>query len=658
MPKFMIQRWHGYHMVYAMCFCLVLIALLSTYRWIYGTIGFVLFFILAFVLYQAERTFRKDFSNYVLTLNHRLKNAGKTSLDQLPFGILLYDRHGQIEWHNPFVLEMTHHERLVGMIVEEVFPELKQHPSDPDQGEAIRIHTDEKSFEVMHKPEERLYFFRDISRLDRLQKKYQNEKTVLGFVHLDNYDESSQGLTDQESNHLLANVNSVISKWSLDYNITLKRVDTDRIFFVTYYQSLVKMMQSKFDILDVVRELTKQYKIPITLSIGVTSVGKTMIERSQNAQTALDIALARGGDQAAVQEQERTVFYGGKSNAVEKRTRVRARMISYAMGNLIRKSNRVIVMGHTQPDMDALGAAIGVVRFALSNGCTAYIVLDEENPSIKRLMRTIDQHPYLKDHMITPEKVLSWMDDANTLLILVDTHKPKLALEPKLLERAKRIVVIDHHRRGEDFVKDPVLVYLEPYASSTSELVTELLQYQEKRLVMDTLEATALLAGIVVDTKNFAFRTGSRTFEAASFLRRHGADLMMVHSLLKEDLTQYVKRAEIVKNTELLYGEIAIAVGDENQTYDQLLIAQAADTLLNMQGVKASFVIGERGDGFISISARSQGDLNVQLIMEQLGGGGHLTDAASQLKNLSLRETKTRLLEIIRATLESEAADK
>ncbi|MBA4494089.1 DHH family phosphoesterase [Paenactinomyces guangxiensis] len=651
MPKFIIQRWHGYHMVFAMCFCLVLIALLSTYKWIYGIVGLVLFTFLALVLYYAERAFRKDFTEYVLTLAHRVKNASQSALDQLPVGILLYDRNGEIEWHNPFVHKMSERERLVGSFVDDVFPELKQAKSE---GEGpFRIHLGKKSFEVIHQPEERLYFFRDVSRLDELQKRYQEEQTILGFLHMDNFDEAGQGLSDQESAQLLSNLTSVISKWALEYNITLKRIDTDKMFFVTQYQSLQRLIKSRFDILDAVREMTRHYKIPVTLSIGVASVGETMIERSQNAQAALDIALARGGDQAAVQSEERVVFFGGKTNAVEKRTRVRARVISHAMSNLIRDSQRVLVMGHTQPDMDALGAAIGVVKFALINDCEAYIVLDEENVSIERLMTAVYQHEYLGEHVIHPEKALLLADDPDTLLILVDTHKPSLTIEPRLLERAERTVVIDHHRRGEDFVKDPVLVYLEPYASSTSELVTELLQYQDGRLAMDTLEATALLAGIVVDTKNFAFRAGSRTFEAASFLRRHGADLMMVQSLLKEDLAQYVKRAEIVKNTEVLYGNIAIATGDEAEVYDQLLIAQAADTLLNMQGVGASFVIGMREDGLISVSARSQGELNVQLVMEEMGGGGHLTNAACQLKNTTIQETKERLLEVLKETLES-----
>jgi cyclic-di-AMP phosphodiesterase len=656
MPKFVIQRWHGYHMIFAMCFCLVLIALLSTYRWIYGVIGLVFFTVLALVIYRAERAFRKDFTDYVLTLSERVKNAGQAAISQIPVGILLYDRSGRIDWHNPYIQEMAGGGKLVGSMLDEVFPELKEAGRKGENPFSVRIR--DRMYEVIHQAEERLYFFRDITRIEELKQEIHDERAVLGFIHIDNFDEAGQGLSDQESTLLISNVTGAISKWAIEHDITLKRIDTDKMFFVTRNRSLERLIKSKFEILDVVREITRQNKIPITLSIGVSSFGGSIMERAQNAQAALDVALARGGDQAAVQSGERLVFFGGKTNAVEKRTRVRARVISHAMSNLIRDSRCVLVMGHAQPDMDALGAAIGVVKFALVNDCEAYIVLDEENASIERLLAAIRGHDYLGDHLIHPEKALAVADDPETLVVLVDTHKPSLAIDPRILERANRIVVIDHHRRGEDFVKDPVLVYLEPYASSTSELVTELLQYQERRLAMDTLEATALLAGIVVDTKNFAFRAGSRTFEAASFLRRHGADLMMVQSLLKEDLDQYVRRAEIIKNTKILFDDIAIALGNEEEEYDQLLIAQAADTLLNMQGIRASFVIARREDGRVAVSARSQGELNVQVVMEQLGGGGHLTNAACQLRNVSLKEAKARLMEVLKETLEHGGMEK
>lgn len=646
MPEFITKRWHGNHMIFAMCFIFVLLICLSLLaHWLYGVIGFVFFGLLSYVLYQAEQSFRTDFIAYVAKLNNRVKSVGKRALDQLPVGIVLYSDKGKIEWANPFVQALSPSKQLIGLRVGDVFKELS---TKEKQSEPFSIQVDDKVLEVIGDAKNRIYFFRDISRLNKLEKQCAAEQVVLGFLHMDNLDEAEQGLTDQESTQLISNITGAISKWALEHSITLKRIDTDKMFFVTQNQSLEKLIQTRFDILDVVRDMTRKNKIPITLSIGIASIGSSTIERSKNAQAALDMALARGGDQAAVRNGEQILFFGGKTNALEKRTRVRARVISHAMRNLIRDSERVLIMGHSQPDMDALGAAIGVVRFCLANDRDAYIIMDESNPFIDRLLEDVKEHDYLGEHLITPEKAFQWIDDPDTLFVLVDTHKPSLAMSASLLEQAQRIVVIDHHRRGEDFVEDPVLVYLEPYASSTCELVTELLQYQENDLGMDTLEATAIFAGIVVDTRNFAIRAGSRTFEAASFLRRHGADLAKVQALLKEDLSHYVQRAEIIKNTEVLFDTIAIAVGEESETYDQLMIAQAADTLLNMQGIVASFVLAPRHDHLISISARSQGELNVQMIMERMGGGGHLTHAACQIKDMSLQEAKEQLVVMIK----------
>ena len=301
------------------------------------------------------------------------------------------------------------------------------------------------------------------------------------------------------------------------------------------------------------------------------------------AQSSLDIALGRGGDQAAVKQGEKMTFYGGKSNAVEKRTRVRARVISHALRDLILQSDKVMIMGHRFPDMDAIGASIGVLKAVQANQRNGHIVLDKVNPSIDRLMAAVEEHEYLSDYFITPEQAVS-ATTTRTLVILVDIHRPSMAIEPKLLQLSNRVVVIDHHRRSEEFVEDPVLIYIEPYASSTCELVTELLQYQGDKLNLDILEATALLSGIVVDTKSFAFRTGARTFEAASFLRRNGAEPAIVQRLLKEELPQYIKRSEIVRNTEILYDIFAVAVGKQ-ESYSQVMIAQAADTLLTMSGI-------------------------------------------------------------------------
>jgi len=302
-------------------------------------------------------------------------------------------------------------------------------------------------------------------------------------------------------------------------------------------------------------------------------------------------------------------------------------------------------MGHKIPDMDALGSAIGILKAVRVNNAEGYIILDKMNPMIKKVLEEIMQHKELSSRLLVPEKALS-MVTPKTLLVVVDTHKPSLTIEPKLVEEVERIVVIDHHRRGEEIVQDPVLNYIEPYASSTSELVTELLQYQSDKLRVDSIEATVLLAGIVVDTKNFTYRTGSRTFEAASFLRTNGADPVLVQKILQEELDQYIKKAEIIKNAKIYFNNIAIAVAKEET--GQLLIAQAADTLLNLSGVLASFVISMRPDGIVAISARSQGKINVQVIMERLGGGGHLTNAAVQLEGVTLEKGEQKLINILK----------
>jgi c-di-AMP phosphodiesterase-like protein len=369
------------------------------------------------------------------------------------------------------------------------------------------------------------------------------------------------------------------------------------------------------------------------------------VELGHWAQSSLDFALGRGGDQAAVKVGQRQSFYGGKSSAVEKRTRVRARVVAHALRDLIRESDNVMIVGHKMPDMDSLGAAVGVLKAAQMFNKEAFIVLEGVNPAIQKMMEMLREEERIAKRFITPEQALGLVD-SGTLLVVVDTHKASMVKEPKLLTLTDKIVVVDHHRRGEEFINNAILIYMEPYASSACELVTELLQYIHDRIMLDVRESTALLAGITVDTKSFSLRTGSRTFEAASFLRRNGADSMLIQRMLKEDLAEYVKKAEMIKHAEIVYDHIAIAVTEQGRQYSQLLIAQSADTLLNMTDVLASFVIGERQDGLIGVSARSLGHMNVQIVMERLGGGGHLTNAAAQMEG-TVAEVAQRLRQVL-----------
>jgi c-di-AMP phosphodiesterase-like protein len=469
---------------------------------------------------------------------------------------------------------------------------------------------------------------------------------------MDNFDEVTQGMDDQTRSMVLAKVIAAITDWATKNNIYLRRTASDRFMFLLDQQGLQGLEANKFDILDHVRDLTAEHKLPMTLSIGVGGHAENFIALGQLTQAALDIALGRGGDQAAVKVGDKVSFFGGRTNAVEKRNRVRARVVSHALRDLMKDSDQVVIMGHRFPDMDAIGAAIGVWKMARMANKPASIVLEKVNVSIQRLMEEVELHKDLNDAFIEPDQALE-KRTAKTLYVVVDTHKASLVAEPKLLQQTSRVVIIDHHRRGEEFLGDSTLIYMEPYASSTCELVTELLQYFQERVSLEVVEATAMLAGMIVDTKSFTQRTGSRTFEAAAFLRRNGADAALVQKLLKEDLAEFKRKSEIIQNTQVVHERIAIATGLEGVKYTPLTTALAADQLLNMSEISASFVACERQDGLIGVSARSLGKMNVQVVMERLGGGGHLTNAAAQVEG-TLGEVVERLKVIIEEFIQEE----
>lgn len=643
MPKELLNRWHGRHALWSFLMMLGLIALVFVYNWLIGLVALVPFGLLVYYTLLAERAFEKDLSEYVETLSLRVKRASHEVIHELPMGIILYNEEKVIEWHNPYIGGILSKETVIGQSLLDVFPQLK---NKKDKENKVEIRLESEVFSVTIKPEERLLYVQDITAVTELQRKFQESKPAIGVVLLDNLEEATQGMDDQFRSMTMAKVTGEINEWAQKNGLFLRRTASDRYLLVMDQKALHKLEQSRFDILDDVRDMTIDLKVPFTLSIGVASGTDNLIELGALAQTSLDIALGRGGDQAAVKIGQRLAFYGGRSNAVEKRTRVRARVISHALRDLIRESDRVLIMGHKIPDMDAIGAAVGVWKAVQLANKEGYVVLEGINPSIQKLMDLLAEEEKYKRCFITPEHALT-LKTPRTLVVVVDTHKATLLAEPKLVQNTNRIVVVDHHRRGEEFISDAVLIYMEPYASSTCELVTELLQYFQDRVSLDVMEATTLLAGIAVDTKNFTMRTGARTFEAASFLRRNGADTAIIQRMLKEDLDSYVKKAEVIKHAEIMYDHIAIAVTEPGRKYSQLLIAQVADTLVNMTDIMASFVIAERQDGLIGISARSHGQINVQVVMERLGGGGHLTNAAVQLEHISVQGAALRLKQVL-----------
>ncbi|GAA0334734.1 cyclic-di-AMP phosphodiesterase GdpP [Bacillus carboniphilus] len=626
---------------------IALLGILAYYQWIVALIGFVVFGVLFFFLLQREDTRQREVEDYISTLSHRVKKVGEEALLEMPIGIMLINDDYVIEWTNSYLSSCFEEESLVGRslydVADALIPVIKQ------EIETDSITIIDRKYKVVYKAEERLLYFFDITEQWELEKKYNDEQPVISIIFLDNYDEMTQGMDDQTKSSLNSQVTSILNKWATENGIFLKRVSSERFLAIFHEKVLRELETGKFSILDDVRELTTKQNVPLTLSVGVGTGASSLTELGSLAQSSLDLALGRGGDQVAIKQPNGKVkFFGGKTNPMEKRTRVRARVISHALRELIVGSDKVFIMGHKRPDMDAVGSSIGILKVVQMNKKEGYIVMDPHDidTGVSRLMQEVKQRPNLNSRFISPDEALELATE-DTLLVVVDTHKPSMVIEEKLVSGLDHVVVIDHHRRGEEFIKNPLLVYMEPYASSTAELVTELLEYQPKNSPIEMLEATALLAGIIVDTKSFTLRTGSRTFDAASYLRALGADTVLVQKFLKEDVNTFVRRAKLIESVEFYKEGIAIAKGPEDDQFDQVLIAQAADTLLTMDEVSASFVVAYRQDGIVSISARSLGEINVQIIAENLGGGGHLTNAATQLTDVTIEEAVQQLYDVI-----------
>ncbi|AND42649.1 MULTISPECIES: DHH family phosphoesterase [Cytobacillus] len=647
MPSYLEKRSIRYPIFGLMGITVVLLGILAYYNWLFALIGLFLVILPFYYLFQLIQKHRKETEEYISTLSYRVKKVGEEALMEMPIGIMLINDDYYIEWTNPFLASCFDEDTLVGRSLYDVADSLVPLIKQEVETEIITLH--DRKFRVIHKPEERLLYFFDVTEQTEIEKMYQEERTVIAIIFLDNYDELTQGMDDQTKSSLNSLVTQILNKWAQDNGVFLKRVSSERFIAVFNEHILQLLEKGKFTILDDVRETTSKQNVPLTLSVGVGTGVSSLPELGSLAQSSLDLALGRGGDQVAIKQTNGKVkFFGGKTNPVEKRTRVRARVISHALKELISESDKVIIMGHKSPDMDAIGAAIGIQKVARLNQREGYVVVNfnELDTGVRRMMKEIEKNEELFSKFITPEQAMEIATD-DTLLVVVDTHKPSMVIEEKLLHKIEHVVVIDHHRRAEEFIHNPLLVYMEPYASSTAELVTELLEYQPKNGRIEMLEATALLAGIIVDTKSFSLRTGSRTFDAASYLRGQGADTVLVQKFLKEDVDTYIKRAKLIETVQFYREGIAIAKGQPDQIFDQVLIAQTADTLLTMDGVVASFVISNRSENMIGVSARSLGDINVQVIMENLEGGGHLTNAATQLHDATLDEVEARLKEAI-----------
>ena len=458
---------------------------------------------------------------------------------------------------------------------------------------------------------------------------------------VDNYDEIVKRAIPEEKLELITNIEKEILDWANRTGGLIVKTDNDSFIYIFEQQYLSEFEKEKFDILDRVKKLNN--KVQITLSIAVSNEGKTNYEKYKSALTAMDIVLGRGGDQAVVRKDGKYKFYGGTTLELEKRTKVKARTIAHSISNLIAESENVIVMGHTNIDIDAIGSAIGMCKFAKSLGKECYIASEPKGKSLDKFLEELKKYPEYENTIIPEDKAMELITP-NTLLIIVDTHKVNYVEFPELLNKTEKKIIIDHHRKVTDYIADVILSFHEVYASSTAELVTELLQYASNNIELNLIEAEGLYGGIMVDTKDFTFKTGVRTFEAAAYLRKFGVDIIRVKKWFQADLESYNLIAEIVKNTEIINDSIAIGIYENPDDINtNLICAKTADELLTISDITASFVIGKVGDK-VFISGRSIGDVNVQIILEKLGGGGHITLAGAQLEGLSIEDAKHELI--------------
>ena len=603
----------------------------------------------------------KNTNNYAANLSYRIKRGEQEAMIKMPLGILLYDESRHIQWGNPYLQlylgdkdaigkTITAVDRKLGKLVEEAL--------EAQTSESKVVKWGDHQFEMVVQDSIGVIYLLDITRYADLADKYRAERLAIGQIFVDNYDELSERMHDQELARTSAYLQTTLNDYAKKFKAYLKRIDEDHFLLLAHLQDLEAMEEDKFSVLDKIRLETSRNNTPLTLSVGIAYGGESLRKIANQAQANLDLALGRGGDQVVLREVGQVArFYGGKSNPMEKRTRVRARMVSQALGELFKDVDQVFVQGHQRPDMDSVGSGIGVVKIARLHGAKAHFLLDTAhcNYDVDRLVKKMQAADPQLDLFVSPDEANAVATD-NSLLVMVDHSKYSITYDQRLYDRLRnRIVVIDHHRRGEEFPENPMLTYVEPYASSASELVTEMVEYQqpaEDNLVLTNLEATAMLAGITVDTKEFSLRTGTRTFDAASYLRSIGADSSVVSELLKEDISSFLVKSHLVASLQMLRPKMAVMQGPEDKVIDPILTAQAADMALDLEGVSASFAITRRSGDKVGISARSMGHINVQVIMEKLGGGGHLSNAATQIKDITVKEASQRLLAAIDEYLE------
>lgn len=576
----------------------------------------------------------------------------KKLLQELEIPYTLLDENGKVVWMNTAFKDVVGKTKDYKKSITNLFPALtKDKFPVTEEASCIHVTVDNadyrvemrrimmeyitESVNILNSGEYEGYFIAvylfDETELNRYIKANKEQQLVAGLISIDNYDEVIEGVEEVRSSLLVALIDRKINKYISGIDGIVKKLEKDKYFVVMKQMCLEQLEAKKFELLDDVKTVNIGNDIPITLSIGLGAGGSTYAQNYEYARNAIDLALGRGGDQAIVKRKDNIVYYGGKSKQVEKNTRVKARVKAQALRELIENKDKVLVMGHKIGDVDSFGAAIGIYRAAKTLNKPTHVVINEITTSVRKMIDGFIDNPDYEEDMFVNSSQAKEIVDGNTLLVVVDVNRPSYTECPELLQMCKTIVVLDHHRQTTEIIENAVLSYVEPYASSACEMVAEILQYIDDNVKIRTMEADCLYSGIIIDTDSFVNKTGVRTFEAAAFLRRSGADVTRVRKLFRDDMAECRTRAEIVSNAEIYLGAYAISVLSKSELDSPTIVgAKAANELLNIVGVKASFVLTELNER-IYISARSIDEVNVQIIMEKLGGGGHQTVAGAQL---------------------------
>ena len=644
---------------------LILTGILAFYNLFVGTVAGVVWLCLLFFARERCLCRSEEFDHYCHTVISNVNSVANYALEQMPQIILMTDQAGRVQWFNKELEKHIDTEPAYNMAVSDFWPELDLETIWGRTGTLVFVH-ENIHYHTIHRPVATkesacglmALYIQDASALEILKRIHADSRTTLMYVQIDNYNDVLRGLNDTEQNSLIFETNKAITDWVNHLEGFLRKVSDDLYIVVMEQRNLDTALEEKFDILDKVRTLQNPVRhLSVTLSIGVAvAESQTINQLGGKAYSMLEMALGRGGDQVAVLQRGKTNFYGGKTKAVEKYTRVKARIISNSIHEIIQESDEVFIMGHQNEDFDALGAALGVSRMARQLKKPVHIILSDFNTGISKFTEGLKAKEGYSELFLPASRLIN-ITAEKPVLFVVDTHIPHLTASPDLLDRIKDIVVIDHHRRSSNFIKNARLTYSEPATSSTSELVTELLYYFNEDMNLPRLEATALYAGILVDTKNFAVQTGVRTFDAAAYLRRCGADPIVVRQMFRSDFETEQAKAKAKARAQMLPNGLIITKCADELPNIQVIAAQVADSLLRIEGANASMVVFQLSPDTVGISARSTGAINVQVIMEQFGGGGHQNVAGAQITGTSLEDVYNNVIKATQLFIEENEKD-